>query len=234
MFQNLHPHFGEPPGFVEPELAAPYVRGVVDLQNHVRNVVLADHHGGRSRQLRTPRSQVHGLIRLHDAPRFAVLAAQQQVHRTVPIDRRPAHAGDPVRQRGQHLRGRLLVGAGRLVHPRGPGGGVPELQSSLEVADLLTCQAVGRAAGRLQRRRRRPCRQVRRCRMRRPPLPRLRFLASRGLGCDRAVHARIVLYGLPEQTWQQRKVSRVSQLVPSANAVYVTIHTYRNAIFERT
>ena len=198
MFRNLHPHFGEPPGFVEPELAGPHVRGVVDLQHHVREVVLADHHGGRSRQLRTPRSQVHGLIRLHDAPCFAVLVAQQQIHRAVALDRRPAHAGDPVRQCRQNLRGRLVVGAGRLAHPRGLGGGVPELQPPREVVDMLSRQAAGRAAGKLQHRQRRLCRRAHRRRMRRSPLPGLRFLASRGLGCVRAVHARIVFYGLTE------------------------------------
>ena len=116
--RNLHPHLREAPRFVEPELAPAHVRGVVHLEHHVGEVVLSDHHRRESGQDRAFRVQVDGLVRLQDAARPAVLAAEPQVHRPEALDGRAAHRGDPVHERRQGLDRLFVVGGWWARRPR--------------------------------------------------------------------------------------------------------------------
>ena len=82
----------------------PRVRRVIDLQRHVREVVLLRHHRLGTRQPRAPGMHVHRLVGLQDAPRGPVLVALHEVRRPVARDGRPAFGGDPVHQRRQSPR----------------------------------------------------------------------------------------------------------------------------------
>ena len=146
----VHPHLGEPPPLVQPQLAAAHVRGVVHLQHHVRAVVPADLHRV-ARQPDAPGVKVDRLVGLHDAPLLALRVAQQQVHGAEALDGRAAHAGDDVAQARQ-ARTRLLVGgAGGLGDdPGGLGVAVPVLEAAVVVGQILPFQGYRMTAGELR------------------------------------------------------------------------------------
>ena len=99
----------------------------------------------------TLRMEVHGLVGLHDPPPLAVLAAKLQVHRAQAGDGRAARRGDHVAEGGEKLGGELVGGAGGLAHhPRGLGGGVPELEPPVPSVDLVAADGDRAAAGELR------------------------------------------------------------------------------------
>ena len=123
-FGHLDPHFREPPRLVLRQLAPARVGGVVHLQHHVREVMLADRQH-RPRQPGARRVQVHHLVRLHDEARLAVRVALGQVGAAEGLYRRPAHRGDALGQLPHATRGAFVVGADRIADPGGLGDGVP-------------------------------------------------------------------------------------------------------------
>ena len=104
-----------------------------------------------ARQPDMSRMQVHRLVGLHDAPRFAAGVAQQQVHRAVRFDRRAAHSRDPLGQARQQARRPFVIGSGRIADPGGLGGRIPILEPPLEAVDLGARQAKGLAARKRRR-----------------------------------------------------------------------------------
>ena len=134
--RHLHPQLPQAPRLVHRELASARVGRLVHLDHHVRQDVLTHHHDVAGGAV-PPRIQVHGLIRLHDAPRLAVLVPQQEVRRAEGLDGRAARQSDQRRHLREPLRRMLVIEADGLAHHRGLGGGVPDLDAALVVVDLL-------------------------------------------------------------------------------------------------
>ena len=80
---------GKAPRFVQPQLAPPYVRRVIDPPTPRPGNRARRPPSLWGRQARAPRMHVYGLVGLQDAPRRAVLVALQEVHRAVAVDGRP-------------------------------------------------------------------------------------------------------------------------------------------------
>ena len=147
---DIHPDLGESPRFVETQLAAPHVGGVIHLDHHVREVMLADHQAV-NRQPGATRIQVRHLVRLQDAPLVAAFVAQDQVHAAVALDGGATYGGNHLAQGGETLRWLLVRAAGRLAHlPGGFGVGVPVLVSTLVGLHVFLRQAERSAAGELR------------------------------------------------------------------------------------
>ena len=123
---------------------------MIHLQHHIRKIVLADHHRCTPGQVARERTQVHGLVRLHDAPGGAFRIPNEQVHRAQASDGRAAHRGDAFGEPSQPMRRTLVGGRGRLGHPGRRRLGVPELQAALVGVEIGTAQGDGRAAWKLK------------------------------------------------------------------------------------
>ena len=150
---------GNPHSSYSHSFPQPNVRGVVHLQHYICNGALPEHHPLVPRQPRAARMQVHRLVRLEDLARLARGVAQPEVHRAEAFDGRAAHVGDGAHQRGQQMRGVLVVGAGGLGHhPGGLGLGLPVLEPAFVVGDVLAGDGHRPAAGELRRRARGACR----------------------------------------------------------------------------
>ena len=146
LFGHLDPHLREAPRLVQGQLAAAHVGGVIHLQHHVRQGV-ATHFDPGTLGPRRAWVQIHGLVRLQDAPPGSVSVAQQEVGCTDCVDRRAAHQGDPCRQAAEALPRQFVVDADRLAHHGDLGSGVPVLDAALVVGDLGARYAHRPAAG---------------------------------------------------------------------------------------
>ena len=150
----FHPKLREAPSLVEFDLLAVDVRGVIDLEHHIRQL-LADFHGWAARSV-AGRMQIHGLIRLHDARLVAVPVAQQQVCAADGVDGRTPACGDDFRQARQPLGRILVVGRDLFGHHGDFRAGVPILEAPLPGVDLLPRDAYRPAAGKVRHRHTQP------------------------------------------------------------------------------
>ena len=143
---HFHPHLGQIPRPVQRELAAASVGGVVHLDHHVGQGGLAHDHVGAVGAVAF-RVQVHGLIRLQDAPRSAALVLQPQVRGADGVDGRAPRQRDQRRHLGQALRRVLVVHADAFAHHGRLGGGVPVLDAALVIVYLVAGDVHRAAAG---------------------------------------------------------------------------------------
>ena len=172
--RHLHPYLRKAPRLVHPQLPAPNVRGEIDLQDHVRKVVLPDHDAAVLRQPGLPRIQVHALVGLEDLLPFAVFVPQFQVRRPVAPDARPARQRDVGAQLHDPLRRLLMADADGFAHPGRLGVAIPILQPPLPGVEVAARERDRPAAGKVglgRRRIRRPDRRLP-ARLRRPRLRR--------------------------------------------------------------
>ena len=142
--------------------------------------------------------QVHGLVRLQDAPPLAPLVAQQHVRGPEHLDRGAAGHRDQRRQLREALRRVLVIRGGRLADHRRLGGGVPVLDAALMVRDGLARDAHRPAARELVDRFARPAdglpigapgASIRPPRGRRPRSPPGRSRVGDGVGICHRCHA---------------------------------------------
>ena len=118
--RNLHPDFREAPVLVGDELPGPHVRGVVHLQNHVRQRVLPDDHPSVARQLGARRIEINRLVRLHEVTLRSVLVADAHVRCADALRFRAARHPDLPDERREPRPRPLVVHRRRFPHH--PGG----------------------------------------------------------------------------------------------------------------
>ena len=147
--RDLHPDFRETQRLVERKLPPANVRGVVDLEDHVRKIVLTHRQRGVERHPRPIRVQVHRLVRLQKTQALAAFVAFEEARVPEARNLRAAHPGDDCAKPREAV-ARPLVGAAHVAElPRRLRRCVPVLDVPVVCLDFVAPQPERPAAGEL-------------------------------------------------------------------------------------